>query len=994
MTLTGGGATTAATGTITDDDAYTISISDGSFTETDANGNQNLVVTMTGEAQADVVLSFTTSNGSAGTSDFTSQSGAAYTLTAGQTSINLPVEILGDEIVEPTESFSGIITLSNANGQQITIADGETNAIIDDDDEAVVASVILPGLTVLKDNEIIELTVNFNNPVTVTGIPQVPITIGGNSELANYVNSKSTSTALHFEYQIQTNDADNDGISIGSKIRLNGGSILDIVDNNADLTINNVENKIVNVDAVYPVIENKPVSSIEIVSTSEIGEQALTITITFNEDMDQITEPVIQFEYDLSDFLTKNSTNSFWVDSKTYSAKYNLSDTALTVSDIGITVSEAKDLAGNTMRKDSSHENIFTIDTQKPTLSISKPSLRKTINSPVVYAISIADSIGIENFDISPSQVIITGTKTAQAQVNTRKIGNRIDVILDSFQGVGYISIQIPAGVGSDLGGNQNTISAISEPFLVQRRLSVQAEDKIITYGDPVPNLTYTVAGFVGTDNVDSLDLKPILKSNAIQFGCPSNGYHINYQSRGMDEFYVLDTIPGVMTFIKKEITAEADHKQMIYGDPVPEFTFKFSNDFVNGDNRSVINLLPIPGSIVTPKSSSGEYEINFDSQIGADDCYQILLDTGLISVLPAPLHLSIKDKHHVYTTQPDTIPFEYEVDAVQGFRNTDTFDSLQGEKIFYPDGEGYEYKVYIQDISSINYIISMDTATLTLHDPTAISLQPNDWEQCAFGDLQFIVEGKGDFDVSYLWEYRTNPSGTFEAIDPLLGIIGTQTNTIYADSIFESWNGYEFRARVSSDFGPEVFSDVVTLIIPDSPPAVYIDTKGSNMLVAAFTDPRARFQWKKNGQIIEGATKQFYYVNEVIDVAADLYSVIVCYEDGCCTETEFGYVTIPPFEEEEPPTNENNISISIGPNPNNGSFNAIWTSGYLGLATIQLVNVFGDQLIKESIEKTSASFSYSVNLIQEGINFSPGIHFLVITYQGKVSSQKIFIRP
>ena len=81
-----------------------------------------------------VVISFTTTNGTAGVTDFTAQSAVSYTIPAGLTSVNIPVTILCDLISEPSETFTGAIAIVNANGQQITIGTGTANGNIADDD--------------------------------------------------------------------------------------------------------------------------------------------------------------------------------------------------------------------------------------------------------------------------------------------------------------------------------------------------------------------------------------------------------------------------------------------------------------------------------------------------------------------------------------------------------------------------------------------------------------------------------------------------------------------------------------------------------------------------------------------------------------------------------------------------------------------------------------------------------------------------------------------
>ncbi len=106
---------------------------------------------MSGLAEHDVVISFTTTNGDAGSSDFTAQSSVLYTILAGTNSVHIPVAVLGDLIAEPTETFTGTIAISNANAQQITVLPAgatATSTIIDND----IANITLSGFTVTETN--------------------------------------------------------------------------------------------------------------------------------------------------------------------------------------------------------------------------------------------------------------------------------------------------------------------------------------------------------------------------------------------------------------------------------------------------------------------------------------------------------------------------------------------------------------------------------------------------------------------------------------------------------------------------------------------------------------------------------------------------------------------------------------------------------------------------------------------------------------------------
>ena len=86
--------------------------------------------------------------------------------------------------------------------------------------------------------DIINATVTFSEAVTVDtsgGAPQLAIDVGGTDKYADYV-SGSNSAALTFSYTVVEGDEDTDGIAVGpDKLRLNGGTIKDGVNNDVPL---------------------------------------------------------------------------------------------------------------------------------------------------------------------------------------------------------------------------------------------------------------------------------------------------------------------------------------------------------------------------------------------------------------------------------------------------------------------------------------------------------------------------------------------------------------------------------------------------------------------------------------------------------------------------------------------------------------------------------------------------------------------------------------
>ena len=84
--------------------------------------------------------------------------------------------------------------------------------------------------------ENVQATVTFNENVTVTDTPQLPLQIGTTYRNANWIRGSGT-THLVFEYTVAIGDEDTDGISIAANaLTSNGGTITDAAGNPAILT--------------------------------------------------------------------------------------------------------------------------------------------------------------------------------------------------------------------------------------------------------------------------------------------------------------------------------------------------------------------------------------------------------------------------------------------------------------------------------------------------------------------------------------------------------------------------------------------------------------------------------------------------------------------------------------------------------------------------------------------------------------------------------------
>ena len=97
--------------------------------------------------------------------------------------------------------------------------------------------------------ETVEVMVEFDKPVTVTGNPQVALTIGEQVRHATYSMSWIDDRHAHFEYTVQEGDHDEDGISIEANALLLGGGTITAADGTADADLTH--------DAVAPERDRK-----------------------------------------------------------------------------------------------------------------------------------------------------------------------------------------------------------------------------------------------------------------------------------------------------------------------------------------------------------------------------------------------------------------------------------------------------------------------------------------------------------------------------------------------------------------------------------------------------------------------------------------------------------------------------------------------------------------------------------------------------------------
>ena len=119
-------------GTITDDDARTVTIGNNTFTEVDAGlMNVSFTVTLSASSGNTITVNYATADGSAtAPSDYVSVSGTV-TFNPGETTKTIIVQIAGDFVNEPNETYS--VNLSNPTNATIAGSGIGLGTITNDD---------------------------------------------------------------------------------------------------------------------------------------------------------------------------------------------------------------------------------------------------------------------------------------------------------------------------------------------------------------------------------------------------------------------------------------------------------------------------------------------------------------------------------------------------------------------------------------------------------------------------------------------------------------------------------------------------------------------------------------------------------------------------------------------------------------------------------------------------------------------------------------------
>jgi gliding motility-associated-like protein len=247
---------------------------------------------------------------------------------------------------------------------------------------------------------------------------------------------------------------------------------------------------------------------------------------------------------------------------------------------------------------------------------------------------------------------------------------------------VGGYPIQVTGGTD----GNYEIAPVSGTLTITKATLTATAVNTNRPYGSVNPTFTISYTGFQNGENALVLDTAPEATS-AATLTSDVGTYPITV-SGGLDNNYNLTYVNGTLTITKVTITATAANASRVFGVVNPTFIINYTG-FVNGENSSVLDVLPVAGTAATTGSNVGTYPIIVSG--GTDANYNFTYVSGTLTI--------IKATPTVTWNNPSAIIYGTALGATQ----LNATASVAGSFVYTP-ASGTVLNVGVNQVLSVNF--------------------------------------------------------------------------------------------------------------------------------------------------------------------------------------------------------------------------------------------------------------------------------------------------
>ena len=229
------------------------------------------------------------------------------------------------------------------------------------------------------------------------------------------------------------------------------------------------------------------------------------------------------------------------------------------------------------------------------------------------------------------------------------------------------------------ISGTPGTLVATNYSFVVgsgtltinKAALTITAMPQAMTYGSPVPALTYKVTGYMHGEGSTVITGTPQL-ATACTSTSPAGTCAITVTAGSLAaENYTFQFVNGVLSIAKAVLKLTPASLQVVYGTSLPPLTYALTG-FVNGDTAaSATSGKAVLSSSAAPNSPVGQYGVTATQGTLAANNYSFAFGTGKIVVTPATLTVTAQNQSMKAGSTVPPLTF-----TASGFANGETIAS------------------------------------------------------------------------------------------------------------------------------------------------------------------------------------------------------------------------------------------------------------------------------------------------------------------------------
>ncbi len=287
--------------------------------------------------------------------------------------------------------------------------------------------------------------------------------------------------------------------------------------------------------------------------------------------------------------------------------------------------------------------------------------------------------------------------------------------------------------------------------------LTVTPTPLAVTYGQPLPALTFTISGLLNSELAqNSITGAPILSTTAVAQSTPGT-YPIQASLGSLAASnYTFALQTGTLTIQKAPLTVVPNPATMVYGATVPAFSYTLSG-FVFSDTASAVTGAPQLRTTASNFSPTGSYPITGAPGSLASANYTFTFAPASLTITPALLLVSANPAASTYGANPPSFLW-----SISGFVNRDSRTCVSGSPSLTTSASSaspvgaYAITTGPGTLTAQNYTFAFQNGTLTvnpavltvsatnLNSPYGTPIRPLTWAVSGFvnGDTLSAITG------------------------------------------------------------------------------------------------------------------------------------------------------------------------------------------------------------------------------------------------------------